>query len=42
MTRLEGYLLGMLNKADIVKNGLQPHTVPFVRVPAAGPSICNS
>jgi len=36
VTRLEGYLLGMLNKAEIMKNGLQPRTVPFVRVPAAG------
>src|SRR5690606_11600352 len=36
VTRLEGYLLGMLNKSDIVKNGLQTRTVPFVRVPAAG------
>jgi 4-hydroxy-2-oxoheptanedioate aldolase len=35
-TRLEGYLLGMLNKAEIARNGLQPRTVPFVRVPAAG------
>ncbi len=35
-TRLEGYLLGMLNKAEIAKNGLSTRTVPFVRVPAAG------
>ncbi len=35
-TRLEGYLLGMLSKAEIVRNGLQPRTVPFVRVPTAG------
>ncbi len=36
VTRLEGYLLGMLNKAEIINNGRQPRTVPFVRVPAAG------
>ncbi len=36
VTRLEGYLLGMLNKAEIIKHGRQPQTVPFVRVPAAG------
>ncbi len=36
VTRLEGYLLGMINKAQIVNNGLAPQTVPFVRVPAAG------
>lgn len=36
-TRLEGYLLGMINKAEIVKKGhLQPGVAPFVRVPAAG------
>lgn len=36
-TRLEGYLLGMVNKAEILKKGnLQPGVVPFVRVPAAG------
>ncbi|HWL07992.1 MAG TPA: aldolase/citrate lyase family protein [Planctomicrobium sp.] len=36
VTRLEAYLLGMLNKAEIAKNGLKTRTVPFVRVPAAG------
>lgn len=36
VTRLEGYLLGMVNKRELLKNGLQPRTVPFVRVPAAG------
>lgn len=36
VTRLEAYLLGMLNKAEIARNGLQTRTVPFVRVPAAG------
>lgn len=36
-TRLEGYLLGMINKAEIVRKGnLQPGVAPFVRVPAAG------
>jgi 4-hydroxy-2-oxoheptanedioate aldolase len=36
-TRLEGYLLGMVSKAEIHKKGnLQPGVVPFVRVPAAG------
>ena len=35
--RLEGYLLGMVNKAEILKKGnLQPRVVPFIRVPAAG------
>ncbi len=37
VTQLEGYLLGMISKAEIVKKGsLQPGVVPFVRVPAAG------
>jgi|GEM_PF-5379374 len=37
VTRLETYLLGMVNKSEILKNGnLQPRVVPFVRVPAAG------
>jgi 4-hydroxy-2-oxoheptanedioate aldolase len=36
VTRLEGYLLGMINKRDLLKNGLQQRTVPFVRVPSAG------
>lgn len=36
VTRLEGYLLGMINKRDVAQNGLAPRTVPFVRVPAAG------
>lgn len=35
-TRLEGYLLGMVSKAEVLKNGLQPATLPLVRVPAAG------
>ncbi|RBP46480.1 4-hydroxy-2-oxoheptanedioate aldolase [Roseimicrobium gellanilyticum] len=36
-TRLEGYLLGMVNKGEVLKKGnLQPGVVPFVRVPAAG------
>lgn len=35
--RLEGYLLGMVNKAEIMRKGnLQPGVVPFIRVPAAG------
>lgn len=35
--KLEGYLLGMINKAEIVKKGhLQPSVTPFIRVPAAG------
>lgn len=35
--KLEGYLLGMVNKAEILKRGnLQPSVVPFIRVPAAG------
>lgn len=36
ITRLEGYLLGMISKRDLLKNGLQQRTVPFVRVPGAG------
>lgn len=37
VTRLEAYLLGMVNKSEVLKNGnLQPRVVPFVRVPAAG------
>ncbi len=36
VTRLEGYLLGMISKRDVLKKGLQPATVPLVRVPAAG------
>ena len=37
LSKLEGYLLGMVNKAEILKKGnLQPSVVPFVRVPAAG------
>jgi 4-hydroxy-2-oxoheptanedioate aldolase len=35
-TRLEGYLLGMVDRAEVMRHGLQPRTVPFVRVPAAG------
>lgn len=33
---LESYLLGMISKSEILNNGLQPRTVPFVRVPSAG------
>lgn len=36
VTRLEGYLLGMISKHDVLTKGLQPPTVPLVRVPAAG------
>lgn len=37
LTRLEGYLLGMVNKAEILSKGnLQPNVAPFIRVPAAG------
>ena len=36
VTRLEGYLLGMINKREVAKNGLQQRTVPLVRVPSAG------
>ena len=37
LSKLEGYLLGMINKAEIVKKGhLQPSVTPFIRVPAAG------
>ena len=36
VTRLEGYLLGMINKREVLQNGLQQRTVPFVRVPSAG------
>lgn len=36
LSLLEGFLLGMVNKAQIAKDGLQPRTVPFVRVPATG------
>src|SRR5690606_12793344 len=35
-TRLEGYLLGMINKGQIARDGLQQRTVPLVRVPASG------
>lgn len=35
-TRLEGYLLGMLDKAQIARNGLQMRVAPIVRIPAAG------
>lgn len=35
-TRLEGYLLGMVSKAEVLKNGLQHATLPMVRVPTAG------
>ena len=33
LTKLEGYLLGMINKRDVLKNGLQQRTAPFIRVP---------
>lgn len=37
LSKLEGYLLGMINKAEILKKGnLQPSVAPFIRVPAAG------
>lgn len=36
ITALEGYLLGMTSKAEVMKNGLQARTVPVIRVPAAG------
>lgn len=36
-TRLEGYLLGMLDRQQVLqKQSLQPNVVPLVRVPAAG------
>lgn len=35
-TRLEGYLLGMIDKAGITKKGLMQPTTPIIRVPAAG------
>jgi 4-hydroxy-2-oxoheptanedioate aldolase len=37
LTRLEGYLLGMLSRGDILKKGnVQQSVAPFIRVPAAG------
>lgn len=37
VSRLEGYLLGMTDKRQILQKGnLQPNVVPIVRVPAAG------
>ncbi|MBG90007.1 MAG: aldolase [Verrucomicrobiales bacterium] len=36
LTKLEGYLLGMINKRDVLKNGLQQRTAPFIRVPGNG------
>jgi len=37
VTRLEGYLLGMIDKRQIAQKGnLQPNVVPIVRVPSAG------
>jgi len=36
LTRLEGYLLGMISKRDILSRGLQMRTAPFIRVPATG------
>lgn len=36
-SKLEGYLLGMVSKGEILKKGnLQPNVVPFIRVPSAG------
>ena len=36
-SKLEGYLLGMISKAEVLKKGnLQPSVVPFIRVPSAG------
>ena len=37
LSKLEGYLLGMVSRAEVLKKGsLQPGVVPFIRVPAAG------
>jgi 4-hydroxy-2-oxoheptanedioate aldolase len=37
VTRLEGYLLGMIDKRQILQKGnMQPNVVPLVRVPSAG------
>jgi len=36
ITRLEGYLLGMISKREVMNNGLRQRTVPVVRVPGAG------
>lgn len=36
ISKLEGYLLGMIDKGDVAKSGLQQRTVPFIRVPGAG------
>src|SRR5690606_11645477 len=37
LTRLEGYLFGMIDKRQILQKGnLQPNVVPIVRVPSAG------
>lgn len=36
VSRLEGYLLGMVNKRELLRNGPQVRTTPLVRVPAAG------
>ncbi len=37
LSKLEGYLLGMVNKKEVLtKQNLQPSVVPFIRVPAAG------
>ena len=35
-SRLEGYLLGMLNKREIARNGLPMRTAPLVRIPSSG------
>lgn len=37
VSRLEGYLLGMVDKRQILQKGnLQPNVVPLVRIPSAG------
>lgn len=37
VSRLEGYMLGMIDKRQILQKGnLQPNVVPIVRVPSAG------
>lgn len=41
VTRLEGYLLGMLNKAEIAQHGLRTNTVPIVRIPSTGRELAS-
>lgn len=36
VSRLEGYLLGMIDKRRVASGGLRMNTAPFVRVPASG------